>query len=63
MIRANVCPYCGGPYTLALSCIGQRTDTSGQNCCPKMAEHARLVAEAAEFELTEEEERAIPRVS
>lgn len=56
MIKANTCPYCGGPYTLASACYGRRTDTPGENCCPEMSLHARLVDAAAREPVREDEE-------
>lgn len=53
-IKSNMCPYCGGPYSITQSCNGPRTETPGENCCAEMAAHARLVSEACE----EEEDRA-----
>lgn len=50
MIKANTCPYCGGPYTLSQCCTGPRTDIRGENCCPQMAQHARLVQDAIDEE-------------
>lgn len=58
IIKANTCPYCGGPYTLTSTCYGPRTDTPGENACPQMQRHARLVREAIEASetITEREE-------
>ena len=43
MIKSNTCPYCGGPYTVASSCNGRRTDTPGENACDGMRLHERIV--------------------
>jgi hypothetical protein len=45
--RSNTCPYCGGPYTLARTCHGPRTDTPGENACPDLARAAAAIAAAA----------------
>lgn len=48
MLRANECPYCGGPYTLnAGGCV---------NRCDAATIHAALVDAAAEAGMTEEDE-------
>lgn len=58
MIAANTCPYCGGPYSITESCNGPRIigGVRGQNACPQMRFHERLVYAAAMADLTEAEE-------
>lgn len=56
MIKANTCPYCGGPYTVQQACHGPRTEVRGENCCPGMARHVQLVQEAIDADLTEQDE-------
>jgi hypothetical protein len=57
MIKSNTCPYCGGPYTIAQSCTGPRTDNSAENTCPEMTQHRKLVQLAAELA----EHEVVPR--
>ena len=54
-VRSGVCPYCGGPYTLAKTCHGPRTDQRGENACPDMARVSLLIHDALDD--YEEEER------
>jgi hypothetical protein len=55
-IKPNTCPYCGGPYTINQTCNGPRTNTPGENACEKMKRHSVMVSEAAEANVTEDDE-------
>lgn len=49
-IKANTCPYCGGPYTIEKACYGPRTDDPKENKCGDMLRHEALIREALEDE-------------
>ena len=53
-MKANTCPYCGGAYTLTLSCSGPRTEDPAENTCPSMRRHREDVLAAVEMEEIDE---------
>lgn len=57
-MKANTCPYCGGPYTLAETCNGPRTDDPTENTCAAMARACGAVVAATEEDPGELNERS-----